>query len=102
MSTRVLVTGSAGHIGKEQVKVLQAAGYDLRTTDRVAVGRDHEWEHMAGDLRDINFVRNAVQGMDAVAHLGAIANDRRGSGDEVLSVNVQGTWNILMACQEAG
>lgn len=99
---RVLVTGSAGHIGREQVRVLQAAGYDLRTTDRVATVRDHAWEHLPGDLRDIDFVRRAVQGVDAVVHLGAIPSDRYGSGDEVLTVNVQGTWNVLMACQEAG
>ncbi len=42
-----------------------------------------------------------MAGVDAVIHLGALANDRPGSEDEVLSINVQGTWNILIACVEA-
>jgi UDP-glucose 4-epimerase len=99
---RVLVTGSAGHIGREQVKVLQAAGYEVRTTDRVAAQRGDDWEHLPGDLRDLDFIRRAVQGMDAVAHLGAIASDRRGASEDVMAVNVQGTWNVLLAAQEAG
>lgn len=99
---RVLVTGSAGHIGKEQARVIREAGHEVRTTDRTAAGRDHEGEHLPGDLRDLDFIRGAVQGMDAVIHLGAIPSDRRGSGDEVLQVNMQGTWNVLIACQEAG
>jgi nucleoside-diphosphate-sugar epimerase len=99
---RVLVTGNAGHIGKWLTKALREAGYELKTLDRTAAHRGDEWEHIPGDLRDMDAVRKAVQGVDAVAHLGAIASDRRGSGDDVLSVNVQGTWNVLLACVEAG
>jgi len=99
---RVLVTGSAGHIGRFLVRELIAAGHEVRTFDRVARHKDEEWEHLPGDLRDIQAVRQAVQGVDAVAHLGAIPSDRRGAPDEVLTVNVQGTWNVLLACVEAG
>jgi UDP-glucose 4-epimerase len=99
---RVLVTGCMGHIGREQVKVLQEAGYEVRTTDRAAAKRGDDWEHLPGDLRDLDFIRRAVQGVDMVAHLGAIASDRRGGSDDVFSVNVQGTWNVLLAAQEAG
>lgn len=98
---RVLVTGSAGHIGQWQVKALRDAGYEVRTLDRVARSRKDDWEHIPGDLRDLNTVRRAVDGVDAVAHLGAIANDRRGMPDEVFTINVVGTWNVLQACMEA-
>ena len=99
---RVLVTGGAGYIGRMLVTMLQEAGHEVRTFDRNAGNKTDDWEHIPGDLRDIMSVRKAVQGMDAVAHLGALPGDRRGGGDEVLSTNVQGTWNILIACQEAG
>jgi uncharacterized protein YbjT (DUF2867 family) len=65
---------------------LQAAGYEVRTTDRVAAHRGDDWEHLPGDLRDLDFIRRAVQGMDAVAHLGAIASDRRGAAEDVMAV----------------
>jgi nucleoside-diphosphate-sugar epimerase len=95
------VTGSAGRIGREQVRVLREAGYDLRTFDRQARGKDEDWEHISGDLRDIYTVRRAVEDMEAVVHLGAIPHDT-GNDEEVLSINVQGTWNVLLACAEAG
>jgi nucleoside-diphosphate-sugar epimerase len=99
---RVLVTGSEGHIGQAQVKTLLEAGYELRTFDRTARGKATDWEHLPGDLRDVLAVRRAVQGMDAVVHLGAIASDRQGGADDLLAVNVQGTLNLLLACVEAG
>ncbi len=98
---RLLVTGSNGFIGQELVKRLLAEGYTLRTFDRTASPAT-EWEHVAGDLRDVYTVRRLVQGVDAVVHLGAMSSDRRNAADEVLAVNVQGTWNVLQACAEAG
>lgn len=100
---RVLVTGSEGAIGRVLVPTLRAAGYDLRTFDaRAQTGRD-ERDHLSGDLRDIYTVRRAMQGMEAVAHLAAIPRDLPpGREDEVLTANVQGTWNVLIACAEAG
>lgn len=100
---RVLVTGSEGTIGRLCVKTLRAAGYDLRTLDRRAQPITNAGEHLSGDLRDIYTIRRAVQGMEAVVHLGAIPNDvPPGREEEVLTANVQGTWNVLIACAEAG
>src|SRR5689334_20662510 len=99
---RVLVTGSEGVIGRVLTQTLRAEGYDLRTLDSRAQPNG-EGEHMSGDLRDIYTVRRAVQGMDAVAHLAAIPRDvSPGQEDQVLTANVQGTWNVLIACVEAG
>lgn len=97
---RLLVTGSNGFIGQELVKRLLEEGYTLRTFDRTATAST-DWEHIAGDLRDVYTVRRLVQGVDAVVHLGAMSSDRRNAADEVLAVNVQGTWNVLQACAEA-
>ncbi|HLV79270.1 MAG TPA: NAD(P)-dependent oxidoreductase [Chthonomonadaceae bacterium] len=99
---KILVTGSEGLIGQALVAELRTAGHEVRTFDRAAQRRDAPGEHIPGDLRDIYAVRQAARGMDAIAHLGAIPGDRPHGGDEVLAVNVQGTWNILMAAVEAG
>ncbi len=89
-------------IGREQVRVVREAGHTIRTLDRFAQPGEDSGEHHIGDLRDIATVRRAVQGMEAVIHLGAIPTDQQGRADDVLSVNVQGTWNVLLACVEAG
>lgn len=99
---RVLVTGSAGRIGVEVVRDLTSRGYVLRTFDRQAAPPEACVDHCPGDVRDILDVRRTVQGMDAVVHLAAVPNDRRGGADDVLATNVQGTWNVLLACHEAG
>jgi len=90
-------------IGRVLVKMLRAAGYELRTFDRRAHSVGNDGEHIPGDLRDIYTVRRAMQGVEAVAHLGAIPFDQPpGREDDVLTVNVQGTWNILIAGVESG
>lgn len=99
---KILVTGSAGLIGGALVESLREMGHQVRTFDRFARKQEGEGVHIPGDLRDIHTVRRAVQGMDAVAHLGAIPVDLPDREDEVLAVNVQGTWNVLLACVEAG
>ena len=99
---RVLITGSVGMIGRKQVEVVRAAGHTVRTFDRFPQKGPDTGEHHVGDLRDMLTMRQMVQGMDAVIHLGALPSDQHGRSDEVLSINVQGTWNILLACVEAG
>jgi len=102
VNLHVLVTGSAGRIGRKVVEDLLARGHTVRGFDRPAMPADCGHEHHPGDVRDIQAVRRAATGVDAVVHLAAIANDRRGAEDDVLTTNVQGTWNLLLACKEAG
>lgn len=99
MRMRVLVTGSEGRIGRAQVKLLRAEGHEVRTFDRAASSSPADGEHFEADLRDREKVSEAVRGMDAVAHLGAIPGDREGYDAEIMQVNVQGTWNVMDACK---
>ncbi len=99
---KILITGSQGRIGRWLVRTLLEAGHTLRTLDTAAQARGNDWEHIPGDVRNLSLVRSAVQGMDAVVHMAAILAETRGYEDLMYSVNIQGTWNILMACVEAG
>ena len=58
-------------------------------------------ESVQGDIRDVRAVRSAVEGMDVVFHSAAVA-DIWGPWERFYSINVQGTLNILQACQVAG
>ncbi|HET6385378.1 MAG TPA: NAD(P)-dependent oxidoreductase [Armatimonadota bacterium] len=99
---KLLVTGSEGHIGKAQVAEFVAAGHEVRTMDRQPASDPGDRDHRVGDLRDRSVVREAVRGMDAVAHLGAIAGDWEGHDEEVMQINVMGSWNVLQSCLEEG
>lgn len=94
---KLLVTGCEGSIGRHLVRRLERENHQLRGFDMVDAS-SADIEYVRGDLRDEAAVRNAVRGMDAVFHLGAIQADRKGREGEVLTVNVQGTWNVLLAC----
>jgi nucleoside-diphosphate-sugar epimerase len=52
------------------------------------------------DLCDASAVAKAAEGCDAIAHIGAIADDVKGCEADVLASNAQGTWNILLAAVE--
>jgi len=98
--TNVLITGSQGRIGQHLSLVLQETGYTLRGFD-TAAGNPQIADPRIGDLRDLAAVRAAMQGIDAVVHLGAIPGDHE-DGESVMQTNVMGTWNVLQAALEHG
>lgn len=98
----ILVTGNTGRIGRWVVARLLEAGHTLRTLDKAAQFRQNDWEHLPGDICDSALVRRATQGMDAVVHLAAVPGNLPGYEEMLYRTNLQGTWNVLLACAEAG
>ena len=109
MAESVLITGGAGFIGSHLADELVAAGYRVRALDSL-VEQVHEGaerpdylnddvELIAGDVRNADLVRGALEGIDAVVHLAA----RVGVGQsmyepaEYASVNSLGTGVLLEA-----
>lgn len=88
----VLVTGSAGFIGRHTVAALKEKGHSVRTFD-MATG---------GDLRDGAAVHAKIKGADAVIHLGALAEVPYSFEHpaQVSDVNITGTINVLEACRK--
>jgi UDP-glucose 4-epimerase len=90
----ILVTGSSGNIGAYVVRSLCEGhfvrGFDKQTPEQMPEG----FEFFQGDIRDRDLLRRAMEGVDAVVHLAAIAFDVPPL-HEVFSVNVQGTFNSL-------
>lgn len=97
--SKVLVTGAAGQVGSRLVRQLLARNYEVRGTilpddpcrDRLA-GLDLEFT--AGDLRESEFVKRAVDGVDAVLHTANLV------GAEHFNNNVRVTFNVAEACAE--
>ena len=80
---RVLVTGGAGYVGAVLTPRLLAEGYRVRVLDLYLFGEQvfngvaahPRLEQIKGDIRDVEMVREAVRGCDAVIHLACISND---------------------------
>jgi nucleoside-diphosphate-sugar epimerase len=89
---RILVTGHRGNLGVPVAGHLERLGHDVIGFDRVD----------GMDLLDLAEVRRAAAGCAAVVHLGALAHDTAGSPEQIMAVNVLGTWHVLLAAEAAG
>jgi UDP-glucose 4-epimerase len=103
---RVLVTGGSGFIGSHVVDRLMAHGHEPRIFDLVASPHHEpgEVDTVLGDLLDLEAVRAAVRGCDAVVHLAAVADVNRVADDPSYAdlVNVRGTGLLLEAARGEG
>ncbi|WP_029075640.1 NAD-dependent epimerase/dehydratase family protein [Kaistia adipata] len=96
----VLVTGAAGLLGRYIVRELVANGYCVRGFDRRQGEDEAEWH--VGDVTNADDVAKAVDGVDLVIHAAARANIWQGTGEEILTTNVLGTWNVFEAARKNG
>jgi UDP-glucose 4-epimerase len=88
---RVLVTGDRGHVGVPVAGFLRRCGYEVAGFDRAD----------GADVLDLTAVRRAARGCAAIVHLAALAHDSAGSPEQIMAVNVLGTWHVLLAAETA-
>ena len=94
---RVLITGIAGQIGGI-IRRLLSDRYELTGIDHVGIDGV---PMLVADLADLNAIRPAFHGIDAVVHLGADPSPRA-SWESVLQNNIIGTRNVYEASRLAG
>ena len=114
MSEMVLITGADGFIGSHLTEELVKQGYKVRAfvyynsfnswgwLDTVDEKIKNKLEIFAGDIRDPNGVREAMQDCDTVFHLAALIAIPFSyhSPDSYVDTNIKGTLNILQAAKQ--
>ena len=101
---KVAVTGATGHIGANLVRQLIDRGFEVvalihktsRALEELDVTRVH------GDLADLQSLCRAFRGADQVYHLAAFISIQTGDNEKLERVNIEGTRNVLQACQSEG
>lgn len=105
---KILITGISGRIGANLAKALLDAGHEVRgliweRDRRIEKFANMNVELVEGTITSEDDVARAVDGMDAIYHLGAAF---QGGGpftnSEYFEINVRGTFNMLEAAQALG
>ena len=111
---KILVTGAGGFIASHLVESLVSSGAAVRAFVRYNSRGDlgllrslppdlfQKVEVISGDLRDLPAVREAMEGMDVVFHLGALIAIPYSylHPAEVVETNIIGTMNILLSARD--
>jgi UDP-glucose 4-epimerase len=90
---RILVTGSAGHLGEGLIRTLRADGADAVGLDILA----SPYTDITGSIADRALVRKAMHGVDAIVHAATLHKPHVGSHtrQEFVDTNITGTLNLL-------
>ncbi len=103
---RALLTGATGFVGGHLLAALLEGGARVRCLVRPTSPRRNlegrEVEVAAGDLRDYEPLRRALEGCDAVFHCAADYRLYTRRPEEMYASNVAGTRNVLRAAADAG
>jgi UDP-glucose 4-epimerase len=93
LGMRILVTGSAGHLGEALMRT-------LRVCEHEPVGLDIKgsaFTHRVGSITERGFVKECMQGVDAVLHAATLHKPHIASHarQDFVEVNITGTLNLL-------
>lgn len=117
----ILITGGAGFIGSHTAEALLRRGDSVRILDNLSTGRADNLGALEaireaigapasalllhqGDLRSDDDVAAAVDGVEAVLHIGALPSVQRSCVDPLTSheVNATGALRLLIAARHTG
>lgn len=115
---KILVTGGAGFIGSSTVDALLKEGNSVRVLDNFEpyyspeqkrqnltnARKNKNFELIEGDITNLETVKKAVLGVDAIIHQAAQAGVRVSVENPIKTnhVNIDGTLNLLIAARDIG
>ena len=97
---KVLVTGSAGHLGEALVRTLKELRYDVMGIDLNA----SPFTNYTGTITDRDFVKQCMQGVNVVMHTATLHKPHvvTHTPQQFIDTNITGTLNLLQEAVAAG
>jgi nucleoside-diphosphate-sugar epimerase len=97
---KILVTGSAGHLGEALVRTFRDAGRDVVSLDRAA----SPFTSHVGSITDRGCVQHCMRGVGVVLHAATLHKPHIAthSRQDFVDTNITGTLNLLEEAASAG
>src|SRR3954466_7051676 len=97
---RILVTGSAGHLGEALMRTLPEEGHEVVGLDIL----ESPYTQVVGSVADRALAKRCVDGADAIVHAATLHKPHVGSHgrQEFVATNVTGTLTLLEEAVAAG
>src|SRR5215467_13750720 len=97
---KILVTGSAGHLGEALVRTLRDTTHKVTGLDLL----ESDFTNRTGSITDRDFVKQCLGGVDAVLHAATLHKPHVGthSRQDFVDTNITGTLNLLQEAVAAG
>jgi UDP-glucose 4-epimerase len=97
---KVLVTGSAGHLGEALVRTLRASNYEVIALDILAT----PFTTQVGSITDRSILKRCMLGVQTVFHAATLHKPHLAthSRQEFIDTNVTGTLNLLEEAAASG
>jgi dihydroflavonol-4-reductase len=101
---KLLVTGGTGFLGSHLVPRLVAAGHSVRMIGRSKPSGEvaAQVEYVAGDLKNRDVVRRALEGVEGVYHLAGLVSFKPVDARKMFELHVDSTRELLRDVREAG
>ncbi len=105
---RILVTGGNGLIGGAVVQHLVELGARVTVIDKAATDSDPRVHYLGAEkfvalsITDMDSVRVAMSGCDAVVHAAGLAGLDQGAPEEIYATNALGTFTVMEAAGQVG
>jgi len=107
---KVFVTGGAGFIGSNIVKLLHEKGYEIVVYDNLSIGYEKNLEELpdinliVGDIRDRSQIDVSIKGCEIVFHLAASIGNVKSLQNPIedSDINIRGTLNVLESARSNG
>ena len=97
---KILVTGSAGHLGEAIIRTLQDTAHEVAGVDIL----HSDYTNHVGSIADRVFIRDCMKGVDTVLHTATLHKPHVAthSKQDFIDTNITGTLNLLEEAAAAG
>lgn len=99
---RILLTGSAGYVGRHLSKRLIKEGHKVIGLDRIKGHHEHLYDFIHGDLNEITGLDNYLEDIDCIFHLAAAKDDWGLSKEEYFVDNLEASEKIIEVGKKVG